>query len=138
MHAPEVDVILLSQSPARIYLIYQAIGIPFFAIEFKSAGATPAEWALGLVQMGNTMHYMRTERYVGQQIFGLIVAGDDCQFWHWDETEDKPVEFEEALNIADPNGNGRLKTVNNLHAIEANKPSLVVKNWPKIARIASA
>lgn len=111
-----------------------AIGIPFFVLEFKSSGATDKEWETGINQMELTIAFIEKWRNFGQKIFGVVAAGQECQFFSRENGKTKPFP-EGKLDLVDPNGHALQEMTKSLRFIDNDKPSKVCKNWPKVEQV---
>ncbi|KAJ3535789.1 hypothetical protein NM208_g6989 [Fusarium decemcellulare] len=70
---------------------FQAIGLPFIAVEFKCAGVKSgdAEWKKAYAQMTSTMEYFLSERwYKSQTVYGIVAAGTKCALYQWDGSDE--------------------------------------------------
>ncbi|OAA68211.1 hypothetical protein SPI_00406 [Niveomyces insectorum RCEF 264] len=98
--------LVISQSDANFASPWNAMGVPFLAVEFKSSNASDTEWLTCMDQLRKTMLDIAKWKNRGQWIMGFAAAGTEFQFFYlengefkWDTHHDSAV-----LNLYDPAG----------------------------------
>ncbi|KAF4338917.1 hypothetical protein FBEOM_7180 [Fusarium beomiforme] len=69
---------------------FQATGLPFIAVEFKSPSvkAGDSDWEKAYQQMTNTMNnIIDSGLYEAQTVYGVVAAGTKCALYFWDGSE---------------------------------------------------
>jgi hypothetical protein len=79
------------------------MGVPFLAVEFKSADPSDKDWETCLKQLKSTMSDIATSKGLGQWIMGFAVAGTEYQFFYIENGEFKG-DSNLVLDLYDPEG----------------------------------